>query len=115
MFNFLLRWVAKAFAWATGSLSLSVIKLLALKTFLISLSMTILPVALFKAYGFVLKYILSLASSKLETSGVEPATLQFIGFGAFLASHLMLPEAFAIILGAIFVSLVLRVLTLGIV
>lgn len=115
IFTPFLRWIAKLFAWAATAFRLSVVKYIALKAFLVALITAFVPVAIFKSFGIVLKWVLQMASTKISQSGLDPVWIQFVGLGGFLAYHLMLPQAMAVILTAVLISVVLRIVTLGIV
>ncbi len=93
----------KRFAWDT-------LKWVAQRAFLLALCLGVGPIVLFKGFSLITRYMMEYAGGRINAEGIAPVTVQFVGIGGWLASQLMLPQAFSVFISFCLLSFSLRMI-----
>jgi hypothetical protein len=89
--------VSRIIGWGKTALA-DTIKWIALRTLLISLCVTLIPIAIYKGYLLILEQVFSLTNTNL--SGFENSVVTFTELGAFLADALQIPACVSLLISA---------------
>lgn len=89
--------VTRIIGWVKNA-GADLVKWLALRALLISLCVTLIPVAIYKGYLLILEQIFSLTNTNL--SGFENSVVTFTELGAFLADALQIPACVSLLISA---------------
>ena len=93
----------KKFTFETG-------KYLAQRAMLIALCLFVVPIALFKGFGLITRFMLNYSGVLIEGEELEPVIVQLVGVGAYIGSLMMIPEGISIFLGFLLLSFTLRMI-----
>ncbi len=88
----------------------SVLKFLATKALLLTITTLILPVVLFNKLVKVQETIMNYALSQVSGSGVTSASIQIAGVGAWIGQEIQLPLCMSMIMSAVATRFVLNML-----
>ena len=88
----------------------SVIKFLAIKAILLTLTTLVLPVVLFNVFVKVQESIMNYALSQVSSSGVTSSTIQIAGVGAWVGQEIQLSLCMSMIMSAVATRFVLNML-----
>jgi hypothetical protein len=97
--------LAKKFTFETA-------KYVAMRAFLILLTLTIAPIAIFWGYSYILEHVLSYASGYLTGQGLAGVNVDVAGLGGWVAARLRVGEAIAILLSFSLLSFTLKAIRL---
>jgi hypothetical protein len=89
--------VTRIIGWVKSA-GADLVKWLALRALLISLCVTLIPVAIYKGYLLILEQVFSLTNTNL--SGFENSVVTFTELGAFLADALQIPACVSLLISA---------------
>jgi hypothetical protein len=88
--------------------AVDVFKWLIMRAFVISVVMTLVPMAIYLGWSKIAQYIFEAASDQAGTGGIwDGAIITYTGLGAWLATAFKLPECMSLLLGAMSVRFVL--------
>ncbi len=88
----------------------SVLKFLAIKALLLTITTLILPVILFNVFVKIQETIMNYALSQVSGSGVTSSTIQIAGVGAWVGQEIQLPLCMSMIMTAVATRFVLNML-----
>jgi len=104
--------LASIASWLGTMLASEAARFLALKIFLTTVLVLVLPVVLNNFLIEILQAIMDKANS-LSSSGVNSHMMQLTGISAYLADCLQIPLMVSILLGAVSVKFTLKLIRLG--
>ena len=87
------------------------VKYVAIRAFLISLCVTIVPIAIYKGWMMITEYIFQAAQDQTGTGDLwSGSVIQLTGLGAWIALKIRLAEAFSVFASALSVKFTLSFL-----
>jgi len=100
--------------WLAQFLGSTALRWIAFKAAMIFLFVTVLPIVLNNLIYKLLNIFMTMASDQASTYGSGTSLVyEFTGVGAYIASRIGLPEAFAITISAVAISATLRIFRLN--
>lgn len=99
-----------AISWLAKHFTFEVAKYVGLRALLVGVILSLLPVALFKGFSLILKFVMNYASTYISGQGIEGVMLQMVGIAGYLATALKIPEGISVYLSCLGVSFVLRMI-----
>jgi hypothetical protein len=102
--------VTLAGGWLLKHFTFEVAKYIALRALIIGVCLAIGPIVLFKGFSMIIQFLLNYTSSYIGGTGLEPAVVNIVGIGAYLAAKMKIAEGFSVFLSFLAVSFILRVI-----